>query len=79
MCEQYDKILANNNKKNNNNNNNKGTMSLSLLNYVLCHEDLQRNGSIVPPILTSEVGGGEWQASRLCYFTPGKKPAVPLG
>jgi hypothetical protein len=28
--------------------------------------------------LTSALVGGEWSASRLCRFTPGKEPPVPI-
>jgi hypothetical protein len=29
-------------------------------------------GGKAPPFLTSAVGGGEWSASRPCYFTAGE-------
>jgi hypothetical protein len=35
-------------------------------------------GGIAPPCLTSELDGGEWSASCLCHFTPGKEPQVPV-
>jgi hypothetical protein len=28
------------------------------------------NGGIAPPFLTLALDGGEWSASRFCYFTP---------
>jgi hypothetical protein len=38
-----------------------------------------RSGGIVPPFLTSAVGGGEWSASRPGRFTPGENaPGIHL-
>jgi hypothetical protein len=53
-------------------------LSLCLISYALCHEDVSGNGGIAPPFLTSVLDGGEWSASRLGRFTPGKIPKYPL-
>jgi hypothetical protein len=37
------------------------------------HEDIWESGSIVPPILTSALDGGEWLVSE-----PGNEPRYPL-
>jgi hypothetical protein len=44
-------------------------------NQTLCHEDVQGNGGITPQLLTSALVGGEWSASRLGCFIPGKTAA----
>jgi hypothetical protein len=45
-------------------------LSLCLINYALCHEDLWGTGVITPPFLTSAPDAGERSASRLGRFTP---------
>jgi hypothetical protein len=34
---------------------------------------------VAPPFLTSALDGGEWSASRLSRFPPGKELPVPIG
>jgi hypothetical protein len=46
-------------------------LSLYLINYTLCHEEIWRSGGIAPPILTSPLDGGERSTSRLGHFTRG--------
>jgi hypothetical protein len=57
-----------------------GKLSLCLINYVLCHEDILGSGGIGPPFLTPALDGGEWSASRLGHFTHGgEETQVPIG
>jgi hypothetical protein len=45
-------------------------LSMCLISYALCHEDIWRSGRIAPPLLTSALDGGEWLTFRLCRFNP---------
>jgi hypothetical protein len=45
-------------------------LSLYLINYALCHEDILGSGGTAPLFLTSELYGGDWSNSRLDRFTP---------
>jgi hypothetical protein len=47
-------------------------LSLCLINYALCHEDIRGRGAIAPPFLTSSLNGSEWSASRPSRFSPGE-------
>jgi hypothetical protein len=44
---------------------------------ALCHEDVWETGGILPPFLTSVLGGGEWLASLSGYIFLWKEPPVP--
>jgi hypothetical protein len=44
-------------------------LSLCLINYGLCHEDIWMTGGTSPSF--SALDGGEWSASRPGHFTPG--------
>jgi hypothetical protein len=48
-------------------------VSLCLINYAPCHEDIWRRVSIVPLFLTLAVNEDEWSASRPGHFTPGER------
>jgi hypothetical protein len=51
-------------------------LSLCLINYAQCHEDILGSGGITPPFLTSALVGKEWSASRLVALVPrGKSPS----
>jgi hypothetical protein len=53
-------------------------ISLCLINYVLCHEDIWVTGVISPSFLISAQDGGEWSASRPGHFNPGgRETQVP--
>jgi hypothetical protein len=52
-------------------------MSLCLISYALCHEDIWGSGGIDPPFVISAVDTGEWWASRSGRFIPGKSASVP--
>jgi hypothetical protein len=45
-------------------------LSLCLITYALCHEDIWESGGIAPPFLTSALDGGEWSTSHPGHFTP---------
>jgi hypothetical protein len=47
-------------------------LSLCLIYWVLCHEDIWGSGGIAPPFLTSALDGGDWWASRSCRLVPGE-------
>jgi hypothetical protein len=49
-------------------------LSLCLINYALCHEDIWGSGCIAPPFLASALDGGEWTALRSGRVTPGERP-----
>jgi hypothetical protein len=51
-------------------------MSVTL---CICLEDILGNRDTVPPFLTLVLDGGEWSASHLSCFTPGKELPVPTG
>jgi hypothetical protein len=49
---------------------------------VLKHYAMKTYGGVDVEIhifLTSAIVGGEWSASRSGFFTPQKKPPVPIG
>jgi hypothetical protein len=49
-------------------------LSLCIINYELCHEDV-RSGCIAPLFLNSALDGGEWSSSRPGHFTSrGNRP-----
>jgi hypothetical protein len=48
-------------------------LSLYLINYALCHEDILGSGGIAPSFLTSSLDGGEWSDSRPMSLYPGRK------
>jgi hypothetical protein len=50
----------------------KVNLSLCLIIYALCYEDIWGSGGITPLFLTSVLDGGEWSASHACRFTPGE-------
>jgi hypothetical protein len=55
--------------------------SLCLTNEALLHENIRGSGYIyiyIHIFLISALAGGEWSASRLGRFTPGKSPHYPL-
>jgi hypothetical protein len=45
-------------------------LSLRLISYALCNEDILGNRGRAPFFLTSALDGDEWSASRPCYFSP---------
>jgi hypothetical protein len=47
-------------------------LSVCLINWALCHEDIWGSGDIAPPFLTSALDGDEWSASRPGCYTPGE-------
>jgi hypothetical protein len=53
-------------------------LSMCLINWAPCHEDLLGSGVIVPPFYTSAVHGGQWSASCTCRFSVGKEPRYTL-
>jgi hypothetical protein len=54
-------------------------LSLCLINYALCHEDILGSGGTAPPFLTSALHGGDWSNSCLDCFTPEEIAPVPTG
>jgi hypothetical protein len=46
-------------------------VSLCLINYALCREDVWSSGGRDPLFLTSAIVGGEWSASIPGSFIPG--------
>jgi hypothetical protein len=41
----------------------KAKLSMWLINYAICHEDICGNGGVASLFLTSALDGGEWSAS----------------
>jgi hypothetical protein len=52
----------------------KAKLSLCLINYARCHEDIWGSGGTVPPFLTWALGAGKWSPSRSGHFKPGEGP-----
>jgi hypothetical protein len=52
-------------------------LSLSLISYALCHEDMMGSGGITPLVTISALDGGERLASGPDALPPGKNPPVP--
>jgi hypothetical protein len=50
-------------------------LSLHLINYALCHEDMWWRDSIAPPLLTLALDVNEWSASCPSHFTLWEKDA----
>jgi hypothetical protein len=48
-------------------------MSLCLINYSLCHEDIWGGGGIAPTFLTSALDGGEDQLHAPAALSPEQK------
>jgi hypothetical protein len=45
-------------------------LSLCLISYALCYEDIWGSGGIAPTCSTSALGGDWWLAARFCRFIP---------
>jgi hypothetical protein len=51
----------------------KVNLSLRLINWELCHEDIWGSGGVAPPFLTSALHGGERSTSRPGRFAYGER------
>jgi hypothetical protein len=53
-------------------------LSLCLISYALCHDDIWGNGSIVPTFLTLALDRSKWSASHPAALALGNRSRYPL-